>query len=59
MEKNDTLKEIHDYVEKMDTLPRQEVLRYVRGVYDGAQSVKKQYGLGRESPPPKQAGKTA
>ena len=50
MEKNDTLKEIHDYVEKMDILPRQEVLRYVRGVYDGVQSVKCQYGLDKEPP---------
>ncbi|MDR0557029.1 MAG: hypothetical protein LBG43_04055 [Treponema sp.] len=50
MEKNDTLKETHDYVEKMDTLPRQEVLRYVRGVYDGVQSVKRQFGLDKGPP---------
>jgi hypothetical protein len=63
METTDTLKAIRDYVDKLDILPRQEVLRYVRGVYDGSQSVKRQYGLDREAvsrkEPPKQTGKTA
>jgi hypothetical protein len=50
MKDTDTLKEIHEYVDKLDILPRQEILRYVRGVYDGVQSVKRQYGL---TEPPK------
>ena len=58
MENKKTLKEeIREYVDKLDILPRQEVLRYVRGVYDGSQAVKRQYGLDRE--PPAQAGKSA
>jgi hypothetical protein len=52
MEWKDKLKEIHGYVDKLDILPCQEVLRYVRGVYDGSQAVKRQYGLDQ---PPKGA----
>jgi hypothetical protein len=57
MKDTDTLKEIHEYVDKLDILPRQEILRYVRGVYDGVQSVKRQYGLSDQ--PPKVAGGAA
>jgi hypothetical protein len=52
MEENNILKEIRNYVEGLDILPRQEVLRYVRGVYDGSQAVRRQYGLGKEPPRP-------
>lgn len=57
MENNNTLKEIRDYVEKMDDYARQEVTRYVRGVYDGGQAIHKQYGLPPESVVADQVGK--
>jgi prophage antirepressor-like protein len=43
------IKETVSYMKGMNEYARQEITRYVRGVYDGAESVKRQYGL--EEPP--------
>ena len=45
------------YMESMNEYSKQEIMRYVRGVYDGSQAVKRQFGLDRE--PSAQAGKRA
>jgi hypothetical protein len=42
------IKETVSYMKGMNDYARQEIARYVRGVYDGAQSVKRQYGLETE-----------
>lgn len=50
------IKETVSYMKGMNDYARQEIARYVRGVYDGAQSVRCQYGLPPESGPAGQAG---
>jgi hypothetical protein len=54
------------YMKSMNEYSKQEILRYIRGVYDGSQLVKRQYGIttptgearsDREQPA--QAGKSA
>jgi hypothetical protein len=44
------IKETVSFMKGMNEYARQEITRYVRGVYDGVQSVKRQYGL---TEPPK------
>jgi hypothetical protein len=44
------IKETVGYMKGMNEYAKQEIARYVRGVYDGVQSVKRQYGLDKEPP---------
>jgi hypothetical protein len=39
------IKEIIFYVKNMNEYSKQEIVRYVRGVYDGTQTIRRQYGL--------------
>jgi hypothetical protein len=39
------------YMKGMSEYSKREIARYVRGVYDGVQTVKQQYGLSPESCP--------
>jgi hypothetical protein len=47
-------KETVFYMKSMNEYAKQEIARYVRGVYDGAQAVKRQYGLDQEQPAQRQ-----
>jgi hypothetical protein len=50
MKEEDPLVEVPELIKALDKEPLKDVLRYVRGVYDGVQSVKRQYGLEKEPP---------
>jgi hypothetical protein len=56
---NEKIKETVSYMESMNEYSQQEVLRYIRGVYDGSQTVKRQYGLDREAESRQEPPKTA
>ena len=51
MKEEDPLVEVPELIKALDKEPLKDVLRYVRGVYDGVQSVKRQYGLDTKEPP--------
>jgi hypothetical protein len=56
---DEKIKETVSYMKGMNEYSKQEITRYVRGVYDGSQSVKRQYGLMGKEQEPTQTGKTA
>jgi hypothetical protein len=50
MKEENPLVEVPELIKALDKEPLKDVLRYVRGVYDGAQAARRQYGLGKEPP---------